>query len=161
MWLEHLATLLILIIVIPFVSALLHSRWVVNIIFLLMGSLLVWSAVEISRGGRILRRSAETVPAIITDKDIYSQRRRMDAHNLYLEYRLPSSEKTYTRKTRVSRSTYEQVRVGGTINLMVATEDPSIVELEQNYPPSRYPSVILIGLGLFFFVMSIGNLYET
>ena len=161
MWLERLATLLILIIVIPFVSALLHSRWVVNIIFLLMGSLLVWSAVEISRGGRILRRSAETVPAIITDKDIYRQRRRRAAHNIYLEYRLPSSEKTYTRKTRVSSSTYQQVRVGDTINLMVATENPSIVELEQNYPPSRSISFILIGLSLAFFGMSIGSFYQT
>ena len=152
-WLENLAKLLLIIFIAPFVSALLESRWVQSAFFLFIGFIFVLLLVQLTRSNRLLRRSGENVPAIVTSKDTYRSggRRGSRKYKIYLEYRLPSSETIYSVNTTVSKSVYDPIRTGDTINIIVATEDPSVFSLGQSYSPSYYLYFILIGLSLVFF----------
>ena len=157
-WIKRLFALLFLIgmfTVWPIVS---KNRWIQSTVFLLMGVLLIWMAAERTYKNHLLRESAENIRAIITRKTI-TRKRRGHSYNVYLEYRLPSDGTVHTDHKTFSRSTYQQINIGDTINLMVATEDPSVTILEQSYPPSRYPSFLLVMLIIFLFSIGILNLY--
>ena len=97
----------------------------------------VFATVELVKRDRLLNASAEKVTATIIDK----RRKRTSENILYqidLQYEYPAGSEQPTETFSISLKQYRQVNVGDTIEIMVATADPTVTTLATNYPPSRF-----------------------
>lgn len=141
--------------VLTFSYVILSSRWLKSGMFILLGFGLVWVGVWLHYENSLLRESAESVPAVITRMKVQKNRRQGDRYDIYLEYRFPAQGVRYTDRHGVSRDTYQEVQIGDTMNLMVATANPTVTILEKHYPPRYYPPLIVIPLIIFAFSMGV------
>ncbi len=130
------------------------SSFLLGFFFILIGLGTLWVAYQINDEARVLDRSAETVTATITDMKIVRARCGY-SYRIYLAYTSPVDGTPQTERSTLSKQLYETTEIGDTVELMIATEDPSIVLQTRHYPPSRTPfygmafmSVFFVGVGL-------------
>lgn len=135
---------------------------VVLLLVLVMGS--GWYAWDAYYEEQMLK-SAEIVPATVTDMRIGRGRRGGHSYGIYLAYTSPFDGTQQTDYAKLpSVKAYEETAIGDIVSLRVSIEDPSVTLLERDYPPSRIPfyfyafaSVFFISVGVVVIFIGLGD----
>lgn len=125
------------------------STFLQGLFFVLMEIAAGWVAYQNDYEARMLERSAETATATITDMTI-ARKRRGYSYRIDLAYTSPFDGTPQTDRSTLSKQVYETTKIGDTVELMIATEDPSVVLQTRHYPPSRTPFYSMAFMCIFF-----------
>ena len=133
-----------------FVQGITRFAFVRFLAFVLIGGVYGWDAWDTYYYEEQMLKSAEVVPARVTNMK-KTQRRRGTSLTIYLAYTSPVDGTAQTDYANIRTfKAYEEIAIGDIVDLRVSIEDPSVTLLERYYPPGRSQFYTLMVVSIFF-----------